>query len=96
MKRVRVYEISRQFGGYEGGGWWYDHFTEQWKDNPLTVSKYRQAKKIVKRILLGIDGRVRWVSTTHVYIDCEEKQLLIVIHPNLEQSYATLDRPISN
>lgn len=24
---IRVYEVTREYGGPEEGGWWYDHYT---------------------------------------------------------------------
>ena len=92
MKRLRVYEITREYGGPEEGGWWYSRHTEIFTGKPAT---YRLAKKALKVYLETIDEPFTITFRNHnaMGVETPEKSLLIVIHSNEHGSLATLEKP---
>ena len=58
MKVLRVYEVSRAYGGPEEGGWWYDHYSLICESKPHGS---RWCKKWYRRVLKKYRlERVKW------------------------------------
>jgi hypothetical protein len=74
---VSLYLISREFGGHEEGGWWYDWWTH---NNSIKVNNYKEARVAAVHLL----------KNSNIGRDFEGVQIILEKEPKSEE---TKERP---